>query len=64
MAKNKDNDISKQLKAEMELNRKLVKKRDALKGQLAQLIADIAWKNELLSDKRAEYFRSNKDSGK
>jgi hypothetical protein len=47
-----DKRLSKQLKAEMELNRRLVKKRDALKGQLAQLIADIAWKNELLSDLR------------
>jgi hypothetical protein len=61
MAKNKDNDISKQLKAEMELNRKLVKKRDALKGQLAQLIADIAWKNELLSDLRRKHDISKKD---
>jgi hypothetical protein len=61
MAKDKDNDISKQLKAEMELNRKLVKKRDALKGQLAQLIADIAWKNELLSDLRHEHGISKRD---
>jgi hypothetical protein len=61
MAKNKDNDISKQLKAEMELNRRLVKKRDALKGQLAQLIADIAWKNELLSDLRHEHGISKRD---
>jgi hypothetical protein len=52
MTKDNDKKLAKQLKAEMELNRKLVKKRDALKGQLAQLIADIAWKNELLSDLR------------
>jgi hypothetical protein len=45
----------------MELNRKLVKKRDALKGQLAQLIADIAWKNELLSDLRHEHDISKRD---
>jgi hypothetical protein len=61
MAKNKDNDISKQLKAELALNRRLVKKRDALKGQLAQLIADIAWKNELLSDLRHEHGISKRD---
>jgi hypothetical protein len=42
MSKDNDKKLAKQLKAEIALNRRLVKKRDALKGQLAQLIADIA----------------------
>jgi hypothetical protein len=61
MTKDNDKKLAKQLKAEMALNRRLVKKRDALKGQLAQLIADIAWKNELLSDLRHEHGISKRD---
>jgi hypothetical protein len=61
MTKNSDKKLAKQLKAELALNRKLVKKRDALKGQLAQLIADIAWKNELLSDLRHEHDISKRN---
>jgi hypothetical protein len=61
MTKDNDKKLAKQLKAEMAINRRLVKKRDALKGQLAQLIADIAWKNELLSDLRHEHGISKRD---